>query len=534
MAFNDLSPPPSIVDLVKEDTNSDSIWKTWLNSLYEKVKDLVAEELQKSAFGELLVGSLTPAFQSDFSYNINPDLWLDKSNNGSASIDNHRLKLSTGAAANQSGQINSKIALKYNAGMGANVRFTGIFTNDPANLGSGYAGSTQIIGVGDSGDGFFIGYNGADFGILRRYGGHQEVRTLTVTIKSTDAENITITLDGDVDATVTVRDATTGDATTTANDIAAHDYSNLGRGWEAHSDGATVVFVSYDSSIRTGVYSLSGATTAVGTFAQTIAGVAQTDVWVAQESWSEDTGNGQGILPVMNWTKGNVFQIRYQWLGYGMITFYVEDPATGQLIAVHKIPYANANTLLSVNNPTLSFSYLVENGNNTSDLVLYAGSVGGFTEGIVNGGHIHHGASATKASVGTAETPILTIHNSIVYQGVPNRVRIKMISASMSADGNKPVTFRLRKDVTLTASSFNNVDADGSTVKFDIAATGIDAIDDSDEQFAVGLSKVGSDILDLSTATFFLNPNEKLTLTAQSAAGGSADVVVSFNWEDRF
>lgn len=488
----------------------------------------VAQILDKSAFGELLVGNLTPTFQADFSYNINPDLWFDRSNNGAVSIDGHRLKLSTGAGANQSAQINSKIALKYYAGMGANVRFTGVFTD-------GVAGSTQMIGVGDPGDGFFFGYNGADFGVLRRSGGHQEVRTLTITTKSTTAENITITLDGDADAGVAVRDATATDLTTTANDIANHDYSNLGRGWDAHADGDTVVFISYDSTPRTGTYSLSAATTAVGVFAQAIVGVSATDSWAKQTDWSDDKGNNTSELPVMDWAKGNVFQIRYQWLGYGMIYFYVEKPSTGELILVHKIEYANANTALSVNNPTLAFNYLVENTTNTTDIVLFGGSIGGFTEGMVNGGHIHHGASAETTGVGTTETPILTVHNSIIFQGVPNRVRAKMMLVTMAAEGNKPVTFRVRKNAALTGASFSPVDSDASTIQTDSSATAIDTtIDDGDEEFAIGVSKTGSDKIDLAEASFFLNPREFLTVTAQSASGGAADVVVSFNWEDRF
>ena len=56
--------------------------------------------------------------------------------------------LSTGAAANSSAQILSKEPIKYNPGQGGLVRFTGIFT-------IGVANSTQLIGIGDSGDGYF-------------------------------------------------------------------------------------------------------------------------------------------------------------------------------------------------------------------------------------------------------------------------------------------------------------------------------------------------------------------------------------------
>jgi hypothetical protein len=526
----DLDPPPSKVELVaslkdKDNTRPDSIWKIWLNNLYEKVKELVAEELQKSAFGELLVGNLTPTFQSDFSYNINPDLWIDKSNNGTVTVDDHRLKLSTGAAANQSAQLNSIVPLQYHAGMGANVRFTGLFT-------TGVAGSTQLIGVGSASDGFFFGYNGADFGVLRRRGGESEVRTLTITTKSTTAENITITLDGDADATVAVTDATATDVTTTANEIAAHDYTNLGRGWSVYSEGAKVIFVAIDASSRAGTYSVAG-TTVVGTFAQDIAGISATDTWVYQnkenaDNWSADKGDGRGGLPVMDWTKGNVFQIRYQWLGYGMISFYVETPATGELTLVHQMPYANENTVLSVNNPTLQFCYLVENISNTTDIILMSGSIGGFTEGMTNGGHIHHGATGQKTAI-TTEVPILTILNPVLFQGSQNRIKIELIASGISGDDNKPPIFRLYKNATLTGASFVSANGDASAIKYDTIAT---LATGGDLEFATGLAKSGSEIWDLSAASFDLYPAQSITITAEST-GVSLDAVASINWEDK-
>ena len=100
-----------------------------------------------------------------------------------------------------------------------------------------------------------------------------EVRTLTVTTKSTTAENITITLDGDALATVAVTDQTAGTTSSTATEIAAADYSGVGTGWTAVAVAATVVFTSLDTlDSHTGTYTLSSASTAVGTFAQTTVG----------------------------------------------------------------------------------------------------------------------------------------------------------------------------------------------------------------------------------------------------------------------
>jgi len=101
-----------------------------------------------------------------------------------------------------------------------------------------------------------------------------EVQILTLSAKSTTAENITITLDGDALATVAVTDQTAGDAGDTADEIAAADYSGVGTGWTAVSDGVSkVTFTSLDYLPgHQGTYSLSSATTAAGTFAQSVYG----------------------------------------------------------------------------------------------------------------------------------------------------------------------------------------------------------------------------------------------------------------------
>jgi len=479
------------------------------------------DKLPRTAFGEISSQELSPLFQADFSYNINPELFLEHNNGGTSTVENNMAKISTGASANQSAEIQSIIPLRYRPGQGALARFTGLFT-------TGVANSEQLVGVGDSSDGFAFGYNGTSFGIKHWYGGSHEVRTLTVTTKSTTAENITITLDGNADATVAVTDATSGDTTTTANDIASHDFSGLGRGWDAHAIGATVIFTSYDSSSRTGSYTLSGATTAIGTFAQTIAGVAPTENWTAQASWNKDAADGTDHLPSMTWTNGNVFEIQYQWLGFGRISFYIEDPNDGEYNLVHTIDYANSNTRPSINNPTIPFMMLAENTSNTSDIIVRSASCGLFSEGKVNGGHIHHGASNSKTSIST-ETPVLTIQNKDVFQGKENRTSVKLTFFSLAVDGTKPAIFRFKVNDALTGASYTDVSSNTSVVSYDASAT---ASTGGQELAVVALGKSEGTFQDVSSSTYLLRPGYHLTVTCESAA--NTDPTVSFNWEELF
>jgi len=525
-----IEPPPSLVDLVKGDKSSDAIWKKWFNNLYEWIKDLVASELQKTAFDELSVSQLIPQIQADFSYNINLDIWHKHQNNGTATVDSHRLKLSTGAAANQASQILSRVAVKYNAGQGGLFRATAIFT-------TGVANSEQLIGIGDVGDGYFFGYNGADFGVLRRIGGHQEVQTLTITTASSDIENITITLDGDAVTDVAVTDSVV--ISTTANEIAAHDYSDVGTGWEAHSDGdGTVKFVSYDSEAHAGAFTLGGATSAVGTFAEDIAGLAPTDAWAAQTAWSEDVLSGRGSAFTLDPTKGNVYQIRYQWLGYGAICFFVEDPTNaGDWALAHIIKYANANTLPSVNNPTLPIFFSVKNSSNTSDIVLYSASCMGGTEGIDGSrAHLHYGVGYSDSTgVGTTEVPILTLHNPVSWQGVPNRKRLHITATGVTIEGTKPAVARLRLNPALIATSFSSVNSNASVAEWDQAATTLDTTATGVQLYIGGSPKEGEVAFPIDE-DFYVNPGELLTITMHGVGGnaGNTSMIPHINWEEEY
>jgi hypothetical protein len=482
------------------------------------------EPIAKTAFGEALVGQLTPVINVDFSYILHPEIVNTRLNNGSASVDSNRLKLSTGAAANQSAELLSKHTLKYHAGIGAAARFTALFT-------SGVVGSNQLVGIGSAGDGFFFGFDGADFGVLRRQGGVPEIRSLQITTKSTTAENITITLDGDADATVAVTDATSGDATTTANDIAAHDFSNLGRGWQAVAVGDTVNFISYCADSYTGTYSLSGATTAIGTFTQKLAGLAPTDNWIAQTAWNQDKFDGSGpSLVTLDPTKGNVYQISFQWLGFGQIRFYIEHADNGSLELVHTIDYANENTIPSINNPTLPLCAIAQNEANTTDMILYSSSMAGFTEGKVPEPEVHHVHIVDVTFSSTTIIPAITLHNNGVFASKLNRVRMKITAISVEVESGKPVIIQVIRDAKLTSAVFADHATGDSVALIDTAATVIE-----NGEIVDAFSVPSSDDKEKIPKHGDLEPTEFITVAGAQVTGGTNSVCkIIVTWTEDF
>ena len=63
-------------------------------------------------------------------------------------------------------------------------------------------------------------------------------------------------------------------------------------------------------------------------------------------AWNGDQLNGSGASAVtLNPQDGNVYRIQFQWLGFGAIKFWVENPNDGTWTLVHTIHYPNQTSL---------------------------------------------------------------------------------------------------------------------------------------------------------------------------------------------
>ena len=487
------------------------------------------EKDQKSAFDEVLVSEPTPVVQIEFPYNINTDI-IEKRENASGTITqaDGMAVMQSGASANSAAHLLSKDTLKYDPGQGGLIRFTALYT-------AGAANSVQIAGIGEVGDGFFFGFNGTAFSILRRELGVPEIQTLTVSAGAgTASGTITINLDSVSKTLELVQNDT---AREVAVKIADADFDDTGLGWTTFVNNATVIFVAWSDGNKAGTFSLvdTDTTGAAGTFAETVAGVTTTNNWVAQASWNVDVMDGSGPSAMtFDATKGNVFQIGYQWLGFGMITYFIEDSATGAFQPVHRIKYSNTNTTPSLQNPTLPLHIMSKNTSNTSNLTIKTASMAGFVEGKTSNLGILNARSANITNLTTTELPILSVKNKPVYQSKLNRTILEPLFLALATESTKPIIFRARLSPTLTGTpAFADINANTSVASFDTAATGITA-STGRELFTTVLGKTDSEIIDFSFLRKTLNPGETLVITAEATSGSNQEVNVSFTWEELF
>ncbi|OEF98881.1 hypothetical protein BHF71_02845 [Vulcanibacillus modesticaldus] len=391
-----------------------------VNTLVYDINGNIAN-FNSTAFKELRVAEMTAVTGWTFNYNINSDL-VTSTTTGSGTIttSNSKAVLQTTAATSSSAKIATKNVLRYLPGIGALVRFTASFT-------TGVAGSTQIIGVGDDTDGFFFGYNGSSFGILRRQNG--------------------------------------------------------------------------------------------------------SDFWIAQSSWNGDKFDGTGVSGVtLDQTKGNVYFINYQWLGYGYVVFGIEDPSTGDFIIAHSIQYANTSTDPTVFNPTFPIMAEVKNTTNNTNITLQTLSAMGFVEGKITAAiDTRNSISSYKTGV-SSEVAILSIRNKSTYQAKTNRVRIRLDYLSVSVDGTKNAEVRLIKNTTLGGTpSWTDINTNTSVIEYDTSAT---TVTGGDLVISTQVAKNISKDLFLDSLDLILSPGDTLTVSASTSR--TAEVGVALSWREMF
>lgn len=263
------------------------------------------------------------------------------------------------------------------------------------------------------------------------------------------------------------------------------------------------------------------------------------DNFVAQTDWNGDKCNGTGSSG-FNWNKtfGNVMQVRYPFLGYGAITFWVQNPTNGAWILCHTIQYPNSTASVQVSNPSFPFFAVVTNAGNTSNLIMYVGSVGVFISGQRQFLGAQWAAGAIKNAI-TTEANLFNVRNCTTYNTVLNSGLVRLRSISAGTDnGNGIATIRLKQGVTIGGSpSFSPIS--GSTVDQGVTITNGNSIASLDVAgtgtagttiFNLALARNSNFSIDLTPFSIFLAPVQTLTVTAESTA--SASIFVSLNWQE--
>lgn len=394
-------------------------WRTTENlHNVEAVVDQYGEQIatfserHTEAFGAIRIAQFTPTAGWTFAYNINPALVRTTTDGETGSVVRGATNLahvSTGTDAAGFAQIQTVKTNRYIPGVGGLVRFTALF-DDPK------PDSVQEFGIIDNKNGWAFGYNGEEFGILRRSAG--------------------------------------------------------------------------------------------------------VDNWIPQSEWNIDK------RPDLDPTKGNVYQIAYQWLGFGPQLFYVEN-TSGQIRLVHRIDYVNLNNETSIANPNLPVTARVENKGNTSDVVLRTASamagLDGDPEETPISVQLATDVEQLDVTSGTG-IPVLTIRNPTTWLGQTNYLPIQAMRFSFAAEANKPVRFQLFANATVSGGTYSDIASGVAPVQVNktfTSATGGLQIG------SLPIGKTGQGVIDLSNRKSLGFPGQELTILANSSGSGDIDAGVS-------
>ena len=309
-------------------------------------------------------------------------------------------------------------------------------------------------------------------------------------------------------------------------------------GWDAYPSGATVVFVANSSGSKSGTYSFV-ATTAAVIITQNKAGSAGTETFIAQSSWNGDKMDGTGNSGItLDPTKGNVYQIDIQYLGYGSIVFKIEGSLPGNnpdWIAVHSLDLPNTLSTTSFGNPAFPFTLASYSAGSTTNLTVKSGSVAGFIEGM----KMLHGNRFTYynqlTTVGSTNLQALfTIINTRYYSGRANQSVINLLSVSSALKHSSPCILYLIKGGTLAGNpNFQSISSNSSSL-WDIASTTVTYTTGDQLLWTGHLGDTGEIDHHFGNGSYnaeelTLQPGEWLTLAARSVTGSPAYVTGSIN-----
>jgi hypothetical protein len=264
-------------------------------------------------------------------------------------------------------------------------------------------------------------------------------------------------------------------------------------------------------------------------------------IFIPQTNWNGDKVNGSaGSSFDLDPTKGAPVMIKYPYLGYGNIFFYVQHPTTGGWILVHTIRYANTVATTQLSTPTLAFTGFTANNGNTTNQIMYCGSVGVFISGEKSFvGNPRWGVDNNKSAI-TTETNILSIRNALTYNGIINRGLIRLSFLSVGSSANTGVyAVRFKLGATLGGTPvFNPVN--GTSADDGVTITGgnsIASFDTAGTTVTGGIYVGGivgdnpnSDSVDLEKYELFISPGQTLTISGFSS--NTTQIIVAVNWSE--
>ena len=258
---------------------------------------------------------------------------------------------------------------------------------------------------------------------------------------------------------------------------------------------------------------------------------AGSDTFVAQSNWNLDKVDGTGQSGFnLDITKGKVYSVEFQWLGYGQILYRIENPETGLFVPVHAIKYTNTATTPSIRNPSITFCIESKNTTNDTAIIINSSSYGAFIQGKRRLSGLTFGTSNSVTGIASgAETVLFTLRSLATFESITNRVPVNLALLSIAQDSTKPGIFRLYLNGTIGSPTYADIDTDSSTMEKDTAGT----LTGGRVIFETVLGRTESKDISLIALDIQLNKGDTITVTAIPGVN-STDAFAALTWIEDF
>lgn len=270
--------------------------------------------------------------------------------------------------------------------------------------------------------------------------------------------------------------------------------------------------------------------------------------FIPQTQWNVDTMlGGTKCGKVLDPTKLNVFEFKFQYLGGGNLFYYIFNDFDGRKVLVHMIQNAGRLTNTIFQSPSMrmmwySNNYAVGDGS----VVVSGGSCGHFIEGArkyngPKGGVLNYYQALDNDGQFYS---VLAIRNALYYNGIANRSQLhfRNFSVSCSGGGTNTGLITIRKNPTATYASwtpYNGTGTNGITITngnstaFSNTATAI-TVTGGNNIFTAALSNGPSQMIyDLTEYDIVAYPGDLVVLCiAVNGTGTKGDFGASMTWSE--
>jgi NAD(P)H-dependent flavin oxidoreductase YrpB (nitropropane dioxygenase family) len=235
----------------------------------------------------------------------------------------------------------------------------------------------------------------------------------------------------------------------------------------------------------------------------------------------------------LNPQKGNVYQIGFQYLGFGNAFFGIENPETGRIMPVHMIKNTNARTTAVLKNPQMTTKLISKNFGSSTSVQPKSLSMAAFTEGFARKLDPRFAASHTFSGYNsTTKAPLLALKVNAVYNNQTCFAEFDILRIAASNEStNKTLTISVYKNLDINGVvNFQYVDQTNSAVSYANLTPGTNTVTTTGKvpflTFSIGANT--AETLDIAPEELVFGAGEIVVICISTSGAVTGEVGV--NW----